>query len=228
MDLRNLIERGFSTARLCAGGHQESQDAKWLANRHQEVLLAVARSFTGAAARIDADPDLSDEGKARRRQQLAEQTMKDIEAESAKLRALIAQKRDLAHKELAEAVRPAGESDGDRIVRELRLQNIQRHLLAMDGQGLLSQFAQAVKTGDAMIYDAVTTIPEFILRDKGFASETLAAARREWASRVAPAAARGVEDGDTMAQLAEQNFNEAARAIREFAGLPEPRRVTSL
>jgi hypothetical protein len=56
----------------------------------------------------------------------------------------------------------------------------------------------------------------------------LAAARREWAGRVAPAAARGVEDGDTMTQLAEQNFNEAARAIREFAGLPEPRRVTSL
>lgn len=226
MDLNNLLQRGFSTASLCRGGHQESQDAKWLASRHQDVLLTVARSFVTAAAGIDADPDLSDEGKSRRRQQLAEQALKDVETESAKLRNLIGQKRDNAHRELAEATRPSGESDGDRIIRELRLQNFQRHLLALDGQGLLGQLAQAVRTGDSMTYEAVTTLPEFLLKDRGFAMETLAAAKREWAGRVAPAAARGVEDGDTMTQLAEENFTEAARAIREFAGLPEPRSVT--
>jgi len=228
MDLQNLLTRGFSTARLCQGGNQESQDVRWLASRHQEVLLTVARSFVTAAAGIDSDPDLSDEGKSRRRQQLAEQTLKDVEAESAKLRTLIAQKRDLAHKELSEATRPAGESDGDRIIRELRLQNYQRHLLALDGQGLLAQFVTAVKNGDAMVYEAISTLPEFLLKDKGFASETLAAAKREWASRVAPAAARGVQDGDTMAQLAQENVSEVSRAIREFAGLPEDRQVRFL
>ncbi len=228
MDLKNLVLRGFSTFELCRGGDEAKQDPKWLASRNQAVLMDKLRRLYMAVAQIDADETLSETGKTQKKTQLATKTLSDIEGETARLRGLIETKGATARSRLAKASRPAGESDIDRLSWMLSVQNHQRFLLDLDGQSLLGELARAVRDGDGRTYEAVTSLPVFILRQKGLTAEVLDASRREWSRRIDPAAAGEAEDSDVMARLVDEDLATARRVIQQHCNLPEQREIRIL
>jgi len=228
MDLQHLIQMGFSTRSLCGGGSEEHQCPRWLASKNQQFLLNKLRGLYVDVTGVDADESLSDVGRAKKKTELAARIMADLEAESAKLRALIESKGDAARNRLAQASRPVGETDIDRVARLLETQNLQRFLLDLDAQNLLGELARAVRDGDGRTYEAVTSLPSFILRQKSITQEMIDASRREWSRRVDPVAAGDVESAEVMARLVTEDLATATRAVREFTNLPEERMVRSL
>ena len=228
MDLKNLVLRGFSTFELCRGGDEAKQDPKWLASRNQAVLMDKLRRLYMAVAQIDADETLSETGRTQKKTQLATKTLSDIEGETARLRGLIETKGATARSRLAKASRPVGESDIDRLSWMLSVQNHQRFLLDLDGQSLLGELARAVKDGDSTTYEAVTSLPTFVLRAKGITKEMIDASRREWSRRVDPGAAADMESAEVMARLVDEDLATARRAIRDHCGLPEQDKIRTL
>ena len=228
MDLQHLVQIGFHTQELCRGGNEEMQDPKWLASRNQAVLMDKLRRLYMAVAQIDADETLSETGKTQKKTQLATKTLSDIEGETARLRGLIETKGATARSRLAKASRPVGESDIDRLSWMLSVQNHQRFLLDLDGQSLLGELARAVRDGDGRTYEAVTSLPVFILRQKGLTDDLMTASRKEWSRRIDPAAAGEAEDSDVMARLVDEDLATAQRAIRDHCGLPEQDKIRTL
>jgi len=228
MDLQHLVQIGFHTQELCRGGNEETQDPKFLASRNQAVLMDKMRRLYMAVAQIDADESLSDVGKVKRKTELGQKALGDIEAETARLRGLIETKGATARSRLAKASRPDGESDIDRLSWMLSVQNHQRFLLDLDGQSLLGELARAVRDGDGRTYEAVTSLPVFILRQKGLTDDLMTASRKEWSRRIDPAAAGEAEDGEIMARLVTEDLATARRAIQQHCNLPEQREIRTL
>lgn len=228
MNLKQLVERGFYTQELCRGGDEERQDAKFLATRHQTVLLAKLRELYMSVATVDSDESLSDTGKGKRKRELGEKTLAAIQEDSARLRSLIESKGLTAKRRLAEASRPAGESDIDRLGRLLTVQNQQRFLADLDAQGLLGELARAVRDGDTTTYEAIASLPTFVLREKSITKEMIDASRREWSRRVDPSAAADMESAEVMARLVNEDLATAQRAIRDHCGLPEQDKIRTL
>lgn len=228
MDLQHLVQIGFHTQELCRGGNEETQDPKWLASRNQAILMDKMRRLYMAVAQVDADETLSDTGKTQKKTQLATKTLSDIEAETTRLRTLIETKGGTARSRLAKASRPDGESDIDRLSWMLSVQNHQRFLLDLDGQSLLGELARAVRDGDGRTYEAVTSLPVFILRQKGLTDDLMTASRKEWSRRIDPAAAGEAEDSDVMARLVDEDLATARRAIQQHCNLPEQREIRTL
>ena len=228
MDLRNLVLRGFSTFELCRGGDEKAQDPKWLGAKAQGVLLDRMRRLAIEVEAVDGDESLSDFGKAKKRSELGEAALKEVEQSVATIRGTIHSKLNTAKSKLAEAGRPAGQSDIDRLGRLLEVQGVRQLLLGLDGQALLGELVRATKEGDSVTFDAIVGLPTFVLRDKGLTGETVAAARREMLGRLDPTAINEAESAELMATLVEQNLEETQRAIRDFTGLPEPRTIQVL
>jgi len=228
MNLKQLVERGFYTQELCRGGDEERQDPRWLATKNQTILLDRLRRLCVDASSIDADESLSDVGRAKRKSDLAMKALAEIEADTARLRSLIEVKGGTAHNRLAQASRPAGESDIDRLGRMLSVQNQQHFLLALDAQGLLGELARAVRDGDSTTYEAIVSLPVFILREKSITKEMIDASRREWSRRVDPGAAADMESAEVMARLVNEDLATAQRAIRDHCGLPEQDKIKAL
>ena len=228
MDLRNLVLRGFSTFELCRGGDEAKQDPKWLGQKAQSVLLDRMRQLAIQCESVDRDETLSDMGKAKKRAELGQAALKEVEQSVATIRSLLGSKLATAKARLAEAGRPAGQTDIDRLGRLLEVQSLRQLLLGLDGQALLGELVRATKEGDNVTFEAITGLPTFILRDKGIVGETVNAARRAMLGRLDPTAINEAESAEKMATLVDQNLEETKRAIREFAGLPEERKVRSL
>ena len=228
MDLQHLVQIGFHTQELCRGGDEERQDPKFLASRNQAVLMDKLRRLYMAVAQIDADETLSETGKTQKKTQLATKTLSDIEGETARLRGLIETKGATARNRLAQVSRPAGESDIDRLGRMLSVQNQQHFLLALDAQGLLGELARAVRDGDTTTYEAIASLPTFVLREKSITKEMIDASRREWSRRVDPGAAADMESAEVMARLVNEDLATAQRAIRDHCGLPEQDKIRTL
>ena len=225
MDLRNLVLRGFSTFELCRGGDEKAQDPKWLGAKAQGVLLDRMRRLAIEVEAVDGDESLSDFGKAKKRSELGEAALKEVEQSVARIRGTIHSKLNTAKSKLAEAGRPAGQSDIDRLARLLEVQGLRQLLLGLDGQALLGELVRATKEGDSVTFDAIVGLPAFILRDKGIVAETVTAARREMLGRLDPTAINEAESAEMMARLVDENLEETQRAIRDFTGLPEHRTI---
>ena len=228
MDLRNLVLRGFSTFELCRGGDEAKQDPKWLGQKAQTVLLEKMRGLAMAVEGVNRDENLSDAGKAKKRAELGQAALKEVEQSVATIRSLLGSKLATAKARLAEAGRPAGQTDIDRLGRLLEVQSLRQLLLGLDGQALLGELVRATKEGDSVTFEAIVGLPTFVLRDKGIVAETVNAARRAMLGKLDPAAINEAEDGELMATLVEQNLEETQRAIRDFTGLPEPRTIQVL
>ena len=228
MDLQHLVQIGFHTQELCRGGNEETQDPKFLASRNQAVLMDKMRRLYMAVAQIDADESLSDVGKVKRKTELGQKALGDIEAETARLRGLIETKGATARSRLAKASRPDGESDIDRLSWMLSVQNYQRFLLDLDGQSLLGELARAVRDGDGRSYEAVISLPVFVLRQKGLTDDLMTASRKEWSRRIDPSAAAEAESAEIMARLVNEDLATARRAIQQHCNLPEQREVRTL
>ena len=227
MNLQHLVRLGFHTQELCRGGDEEKQCPKWLAAKNQAILLDRLRRLYMDVSTIDADESLSDVGRAKRKTEVAQKALAETEAESARLRTLIETKGGTAQSRLARASH-AGESDIDRLARLLTVQNQQRFLMDLDGQALLGELARAVKDGDSTTYEAVTSLPTFVLRAKGITKEVVDASRREMSRRVDPSAAADVESAEVMARLVAEDLATAQRVVREHCGLPEENKVRTL
>ena len=228
MDLKNLVLRGFSTSELCRGGDEAKQDPKWLGAKAQGVLLDRMRRLAIEVEAVDGDESLSDFGKAKKRSELGEAALKEVEQSVARIRGTIHSKLNTAKSKLAEAGRPAGQSDIDRLARLLEVQGLRQLLLGLDGQALLGELVRATKEGDSLTFEAISSLPAFILRERGIVAETVNAARREMLARLDPTAINEAESAEMMATLVEQNLEETQRAIRDFTGLPEPRTIQVL
>ena len=228
MDLRNLVLRGFSTSSLCQGGDEKTQCPKWLGAKAQGVLLDRMRRLAIEVEAVDGDESLSDFGKAKKRSELGEAALKEVEQSVATIRGTIHSKLNTAKSKLAEAGRPAGQSDIDRLGRLLEVQGVRQLLLGLDGQGLLGELLRSVKEGDSVTFDAIVGLPAFILRDKGIVAETVTAARREMLGRLDPTAINEAESAELMGQLVDESLSQSQKAIREFVGLPEPRTIQVL
>lgn len=224
MDLKNLVLRGFATARLVQGGDEAAQCPKWLGQKAQAVLLDRLRTLAIQCEGIDADEDLSPAGKARKKSELGTAAMQEIESDLATVRAALTTKLATARARLAEAAHPES-SDFDRLARLLRIQNQQRFLMELDNQSLLGELIRASREGDDVTFSAIAELPAFVLRERGIAKESVDAARKQMMSRVDPLAVSAAEDAEQMATLVDQNIGEAQKAIREHCGLPESRSV---
>ena len=228
MDLRNLVLRGFSTSSLCQGGDEKTQCPKWLGQKAQTVLLEKMRGLAIAVEGVNRDENLSDAGKAKKRAELGQAALKEVEQSVARIRGAIHSKLNTAKSKLAEAGRPAGQSDIDRLARLLEVQGLRQLLLGLDGQALLGELVRATKEGDSVTFEAIVGLPTFVLRDKGIVAETVNAARRAMLGRLDPAAVSEAESAETMATLVDQNLEESQRAIRDFTGLAEKRTIQIL
>ena len=225
MNLKALIERGFSTARLCEGGSETAQCPKWLANRAQQVILVALREVYVQGVSIDADENLSTAGKAKRKAEIGAAALEKITESLGTIRSSLASKRETAKQRLAQAGKSSGESDIDRLARIMEVQGMRQLLLNLNGQALLGELFRSTKEGDTVTFDAIVGLPAFLLRDRGIARETIDAARREFFSRIDPSAVSAAEDSETMSRLVDENLAEAGRAIAAHCGLPEKREV---
>ena len=228
MDLKNLVLRGFSTFELCRGGDEAKQDPKWLGQKAQTVLLEKMRGLAIAVEGVSRDENLSDAGKAKKRAELGQAALAEIESSVATIRSLLGSKLATAKARLAEATRPAGQTDIDRLGRLLEVQSLRQLLLGLDGQALLGELIRSTRESDSVTFDAIVGLPAFILRDKGIVAETVTAARREMLGKLDPTAINEAESAEMMATLVEQNLEETQRAIRGFVGMPEPRTIQVL
>lgn len=228
MDLKNLIEKGFSTARLTAGGNEQAQDPRWLGAKAQGVLLNHLRTLAIQCESIDANEDLSEAGRAKRRAELGTTALKEIEGDLAAIRSTLSAKLATAKQRLSEAGRPEGQSDVDRIARLLELQGVRQLLLTLNDQSLLGELVRSVKEGDQTTYEAIAGLPEIMLRSRNIAKETVTAARKQMLSRIDPSAVSMAEDSEVMSRLVDENFAEAKRAVVEHCGLPEERQTRFL
>ena len=228
MDLKNLVLRGFSTFELCRGGDEAKQDPKWLGQKAQSVLLDRMRQLAIQCEAVDRDETLSDMGKTKKRAELGQAALKEVEQSVARIRGAIHSKLNTAKSKLAEAGQPAGQSDIDRLGRLLEVQGVRQLLLGLDGQALLGELVRATKEGDSVTFEAIVGLPTFVLRDKGIVAETVNAARRAMLGRLDPAAVSEAESAETMATLVDQNLEESQRAIRDFTGLAEKRTIQIL
>ena len=86
MDLRNLVLRGFSTFELCRGGDEKAQDPKWLGAKAQGVLLDRMRRLAIEVEAVDCDETLSDMGKTKKRAELGQAALAEIEGSIATIR----------------------------------------------------------------------------------------------------------------------------------------------
>ncbi len=225
MDLKNLVLRGFSTFELCRGGDESKQDSRWLAQKGQSVLLDRMRQLAIQCESVDCDETLSDMGKARKRSELGQAALAEVESSVATIRSLLGSKLATAKARLAEAGRPAGQSDIDKLARLLEVQGVRQLLLSLGKQELLGELLRSVKEGDSVTFDAIVGLPTFVLRDKGIVAETVTAARREMLGRLDPTAINEAESAEMMARLVDENLEETQRAIRDFTGLPEHRTI---
>ena len=228
MDLRNLVLRGFSTFELCRGGDEKAQDPKWLGAKAQGVLLDRMRRLAVEVEAVNADQTLSDMGKAKKRAELGQAALAEIEGSVATIRAIIGTKLNTAKSRLAKAGQPAGQSDIDRLARLLEVQGARQLLLSLSGQELLGELIRSTREGDSVTFEAIVGLPVFVLRDKGLASETISAARREMLGRLDPSAVAEAESAELMSQLVDESLEQSQRAIRDFCGLPEQRTIQVL
>jgi len=228
MDLRNLVLRGFSTARLCDGGDEKAQDPKWLGAKAQGVLLDRMRKLAIECESVDRDETLSDMGKAKKRAELGQAALAEIEGSVATIRNTLGSKLATAKGRLAQAGRPPGQSDIDRLARLLEVQGARQLLLSLSGQELLGELIRSTREGDSVTFEAIVGLPVFVLRDKGLASETISAARREMLGRLDPSAVAEAESAELMSQLVDESLEQSQRAIRDFCGLPEQRTIQVL
>jgi len=228
MDLRNLVLRGFSTFELCRGGDEKAQDPKWLGAKAQGVLLDRMRKLAIECESVDRDETLSDMGKAKKRAELGQAALAEIEGSVAMIRRTLGSKLNTAKSRLAKAGQPAGQSDIDRLGRLLEVQGVRQLLLSLGKQELLGELLRSVKEGDSVTFDAIVGLPTFVLRDKGIVAETVTAARREMLGRLDPTAINEAESAEMMARLVEESLEQAQRAIRGFVGMPEPRTIQVL
>jgi hypothetical protein len=227
MNLKALVERGFVTASLVRGGDAEKQDPRWLASRQQEYLRDKMGKFLAERDKVNGDANLSDTGRHARQGELATALLAELSSESGqRLLNTLREKQQKARTALEKAGQPAGESDIDRLARIMRAQNAQRFLLELDGRGLLHELMRAVSERDRVAYEAISELPVFILRAKGVTDEAVKAARREWEKATNPALSTACEEADTALRVAEQDYGDAVKAIRDFAGLPAERQVT--
>ena len=228
MDLKNLVLRGFSTFELCRGGDESKQDSRWLAQKGQSVLLDRMRQLAIQCESVDCDETLSDMGKARKRSELGQAALAEVESSVATIRSLLGSKLATAKARLAEATRPAGQTDIDRLGRLLEVQSLRQLLLGLDGQALLGELIRSTRESDSVTFDAMVGLPAFILRDKGIVAETVTAARREMLGKLDPSAVAEAEAGELMSQLVDESLAQSQKAIREHCGLPEQRTIQVL
>ena len=228
MDLRNLVLRGFSTSSLCQGGDEKTQCPKWLGAKAQGVLLSKMRELAIQVEAVDRDETLSDVGKTKRRAELGQAALAEIEGNITTVRNAIATKLATAKGRLAQAGRPPGQSDIDRLARLLEVQGARQLLLSLSGQELLGELIRSTREGDSVTFEAIVGLPVFVLRDKGLASETISAARREMLGRLDPSAVAEAESAELMSQLVDESLEQSQRAIRDFCGLPEQRTIQVL
>lgn len=228
MDLRNLVLRGFSTSELCRGGDEATQCPRWLGAKAQGVLLDRMRQLAIQCESVNRDETLSDVGKAKKRAELGEKALKDVEAHVATIQQTLGSKLNTAKQRLAQAGRPVGESDIDRLGRIMEVQGVRQLLLALDGQALLGELVRSTREADSVTFEAITGLPTFVLREKGLTSETISAARREMLGRLDRSAVNEAESAELMGQLVDESLEQSQKAIREFTGLPEPRTIQVL
>ena len=225
MDLKNLVLRGFSTSELCRGGDEKTQCPKWLGQKAQTVLLEKMRGLAIAVEGVNRDENLSDAGKAKKRAELGQAALAEIEGSVVTIRNIIGSKLNTAKSRLAKAGQPAGQSDIDRLGRLLEVQGVRQLLLSLGKQELLGELLRSVKEGDSVTFDAIVGLPTFVLRDKGIVAETVTAARREMLGKLDPSAVAEAESAELMSQLVDESLEQSQRAIRDFTGLPEPRTI---
>ena|GEM_PF-1771285 len=223
MNLRQIIERGFSSANLCAGGAQDG--AKWHAQKHQVYLVAEMRLLAANIDGIDRDPDLSVEGKARRKVELARKALDKIRTESVeRFQTVIQRQRDLLRGEAeAHADDFTGKSDLRQLLDFLKDQRLQDSLARMDGTTVLGELTRAVRDGDAGTYRAIVNMPPFDLRRLNIDPQTIESAKREWMRATVPSLVTGLTEAETAVRLSRENLEEVERAIHDFVGWPAER-----
>ena len=224
--LEKLLRFGFSTASLCAGGDEHAQCPKWLCQRQQGVLLDQLKAFSIETAKIEADPNLSAAGKTSKRRELALATLSKLKSEDIRRPAdNISTKLNAARNRMAAAERPAGESDTDRLLHQLRVAGVQAFLGGLDGSALSIELNAAVARRDRVVYDAITMIPTTVLRAKGITSGFFEGAVREWRKGLNPGLAEEISVAEQMHDLAEQSLQAVVSAVEEAGGV-ETRSVT--
>jgi len=228
MDLRNLVLRGFSTFTLCQGGDEAKQDPKWLGAKAQGVLLNRMRELAIAVEAVNCDENLSDAGKAKKRSELGQAALDEIEASVSTIRNTLGTKLATAKSRLAKAGQPADLSDIGKLGRLLEVQGARQLLLNLSGQELLAELVRSTREADGVTFDAIVGLPAFILRDRGIVAETVSAARREMLGRLDPSAVAEAESAELMSQLVDESLEQSQRAIRDFCGLPEQRTIQVL
>jgi hypothetical protein len=223
MNLRQLIDHGFSTANLAAGGEQDSP--KWYAGKHQTLLMNEARLLAAACDQVNQDADLTAEGKARRRTELGKQALARITTGSQeRFSGYIARKRDAAQKDLDTAVSGGNRSELRELLDLLREQQLQNALLQLDGGELMSELASAVRRDDRSTAQAIVNLPAVTLARKGIVKETIQATRQALQECVAPAASNQLREAQLAHEVVVQDLATVEKAIREHCGIEGDRR----
>ena len=226
MNLSGLLQLGFASKSLLVGADEAGQCPKWLAARQQGVLLDDLRKLADGLAKIDGDGNLTPAGKTARKRELGTAFLAGLESESGKrLLSMAVTKRDLAHAALRKAQQPAGQTDIDRLIALMEVQNAQRFLLELKPQQLLAELMRAVENRDGVIYKGIIGLPAFILRDRQISREVLAAAESEWLSKTCPTEAAAAKGADVGLSVAEGDRDLVARVVREACGIEEPRKI---
>lgn len=226
MNLSGLLQLGFASKSLLAGADAQQQDCRWLASKQQDAFTDDLRKLADGLAKIDGDGNLTAAGKTARRRELGTAFLAQMESEGGKrLLSMAVTKRDLAHAALRKAQQPAGQTDIDRLIALMEVQNAQRFLLELKPSQLLSELMKSVEGRDAVTYKAIVGLPEFILRDRQITPEVLSAAEKEWLSKTCPSEAAAVQAADVGLQVAEGDREQVAKIVRAECKIEEPRRV---
>jgi|GEM_PF-1325207 len=226
MDLKHLIQFGFASRAHLTGADERAQDCRWIAGKQQTSLLADLQKLANDLEKIDADGNLTPAGKTAAKRKRGTEFLAGLESEAGKrLLSVIVTKHGNARENLQKAQRPAEQNAFDHLYDLMQVQNMQQHLLSLKPELLLVELARAVEARDATTYKAITSLPGFVLRDRGIARETLAAAESEWLGKSCPTEHAAAKGADVGLQVAEADREQVAKIVRAECGIEEPRKI---
>jgi len=223
------LELGFTTSRAVAGDGDDPQAPKALARKQQASLLAQLADLAVAIERIDADENLTPQGKTARRRELGQAFVARLKTEEGqRIVSITRTKRDLARVAMRKAQEPAGETEIGRLTRIIEQQHLQQFLLAMDPQGLRVEFQKAMDNKDSRVYSAVMALPRSILHSRGFTAQYLDNSEATWNGAVNTVLSTELQDAEIGTQVAEADLAQVERIVRQECSVPEERVVKTL
>jgi len=209
--LAALLKFGFSTR---IAEDPDAQSPRGRALKAQQALLDVLRRFKAMIDGIDADTRFTAQGKAEKKKELVEATIKETQTFKPLTLTHIEQRLAEVRDKFARGQAPKDEGIGEILTRLFHQKEVRDHLRAAGPQSRVQALKQAIERRDEQTVGAFLDDPIGDLVHPQLLEE----ARRDWQRAQNPALADEITELESLAKTLTVNFADVASGINELAG----------